>query len=373
VQLLPSKDGGRFNVTLSGNTHSNTVGVTDQANVYTSGAARFQATKEVLFDGHDFITQPAQIFVQANNTTLGAETSISWIPILGWIADSIAESRAQDMEPQSEAVSRQRVAQRVLPRMNSEVNNRFANESRDLETGLYQRLKDAGVYPRLTDIRSSSSHLRISSQVMKDGELGGASTNVGLQPGPGLTIHGHETLLNNAAARMNLAGRTMTDSEVREEIERFLSTIAGEKVELSAASPAAEEDESVPKVFVWEQTDPLRCRIGDGVVTLIMRTGFKRDDGTVIPPKEIEVPLTFHVRSDAIYIEADNARVTMIERVAATQHIGEAQAIRKKMKSAFDGQKRSRKFMLQREGKRDLPVWITKMRALNGWMTVWGQ
>ncbi|MFQ5731162.1 MAG: hypothetical protein ACE5KM_04305, partial [Planctomycetaceae bacterium] len=78
VDLLPSSRNARFDVTLTGATRSNTVGVTSQASIYTRGNHYFWARKEVRFDGESFrANRPARISVSANNTTTGARTKLS--------------------------------------------------------------------------------------------------------------------------------------------------------------------------------------------------------------------------------------------------------------------------------------------------------
>lgn len=378
VDLRPSENGGRFDITLTGTTRSDTAGYTRQATVYTLGRHRFWASKEVFFDGHNFFTYPARISVDANNYTRDVRTNLSGWPILGWIADGIAEDRVADQRPQAEAIARQRVASRVVPRMNREVDAEFSTAERDLETGLYQRLKDAGVYPEVKDFRTSTSFLRVGARVRRENELGGATTNFALEPGPGVTIHLHESLLNNAADRLDFAGRAMTDAELQAELEEFLSTIAGREVSLEDAEPApvepsTEEEDALPDTFLFAESDPVRFRVENGEINLILRTGFRQQDEEDIPTKEVGVPLSFRVDDEGIHITRGSVRVAPVERVSPTRHIAQAGIIRKKIEQSIPDRTRERKVMVTREGREDLPVYVTRIRALNGWLTIWAQ
>src|SRR6185503_9956786 len=90
VDLKPSNDGIRLQLVIDGVARSNTVGVTDQANVYTHGYHVFKAWKPIVFDGNKFMTGNADISVRANNQTQGVSTRYSNVPLFGGFADSIA-------------------------------------------------------------------------------------------------------------------------------------------------------------------------------------------------------------------------------------------------------------------------------------------
>jgi len=374
VDVKRSNANATFNVTLTGQTQTNTSGVTSQATIYTNGNHHFWASKEVDFDGFLFTTKPARISVNANNRTVGASTNFDGWPLLGAIGRGIAKNEARKREGQSESITRSRIAQRVIPEFNKEVDNNFHEANDRLQNNLNKRLKEAGVYPQATIARTSDTHLRLSSQVMADGELGGAVPNSSLDRPHGVTIHMHETLLNNSADRMNFAGRTMTDDEIRAEIEAFLTKLTGEEYKIEPSKDDESGADKGPDTLIFAAEDPIRLKVQDGYVNLIIRAGFLQEGKEDIPTQEVTVPLHYRVEGDQIVIERGNVKVSPVDRPqSAARQIAHAGVIRKKIQSSIPDRTRDRTVMMEREGKESLPVYINDIKALNGWVTVWAE
>ena len=373
IDLKPSSNVAMFDLTLSGVTRSSTTAVASRATIYTSGFHKFLARKEVAFDGERFRTaREATISVDANNTTTGASTNYDGGLFSGY-ARGRAMQEANARRGQSEAIAAQRIRERVLPEFNREATREIARANQSFGDELNKQLKEAGILPTARSVRTSDTHLSMSSRVMGKGELSGGISNATLQAGNGLTVHLHESLLNNVFDRMNFSGRIMSDEEVRKEIEAYLATLTGRKRKLDKKSKASEEDAG-PQNFVFAKQDPIRFRIQDGTLNLIIRSGFQREAKDDIPTQMITLPLSFRVEGNQIAIERGDIRVEPVARLkSTTEQIAYARAIIKRIESSFPSRKRSRELMIKQKGKADLALNITKFKALNGWLTVWAQ
>src|SRR5262249_10577376 len=122
IRLVPSSGTAQFDIVANGDISSNTVGVTDQAQIYTQGNHSFVAAKRIVFDGDRFWTTPARINVSAHNSTVDAQTNMG---LFSGIANGIAMRKAEEMRPQSEAIAASRVQDNVLPKFNAEVDKEF--------------------------------------------------------------------------------------------------------------------------------------------------------------------------------------------------------------------------------------------------------
>src|SRR6185295_3765339 len=77
IDLVPSSSVAAFDIVANGQVSSNTVGVTDQAQIYTQGNHSFVAAKRILLNGERVSTQPARMVgISTNNTTTGANTNV---------------------------------------------------------------------------------------------------------------------------------------------------------------------------------------------------------------------------------------------------------------------------------------------------------
>jgi hypothetical protein len=123
---------------------------------------------------------------------------------------------------------------------------------------------------------------------------------------------------------------------------------------------------------VFAEEDPIRFQVDNGTIYLTLRAGFKQDDGEDIPPQVITVPLTPRLEGKWLYFDRGNVRVAPLERPEnLAEQLARAGIIRKKIESDFGEMKRDRKIVFTREGSRSIATYIMKVRALNGWLTLW--
>ncbi|HET6327951.1 MAG TPA: hypothetical protein VFG04_24930 [Planctomycetaceae bacterium] len=397
VRIEPSTHGAVINLVLDGTTQSSTVGATSQANIYTSGYHRFGAIKPIHFDGTNISTGPAQmLYVQPSNTTTGASTQFSGFPILGGIADSIAVREAEKRRGESEAIAADRVQSRVLPEVDSRVDKLIQDANSRLHSQLQRRLKEAGIYPVAVRARSNQSFMRLSAEIADKQELAGdMAPSIGYE-NAGLVLQLHETLLTNAAHHMKFAGQSMTDAQVKAELERFLSLLAGRKVEIgksmaksapvamkavppapgstpapAPAPAAAPENSGDNSLLVFDSNDPIRFTIENGEVSLILRAGIKQEGKEDIPTQSITVPLRLSVKGNQVLVDRGTVQVAPATANAdrATQVV-RAGVMRKKLESVITPMALDGIIHVPREGRADADLAISDVKAFGGWLTI---
>ena len=374
LELKLQKNGARFVIKADGIVRSNTSGTTDQATIYTDGYHTFSARKEVVFDGKTFTTKPATITVNANNRTVGASTKYNNAPLLGGVARSIAMSVARKKRSQSEAIARGKVSRRVLPKFNEEVDTEFSKAGEELESGIASRLREAGLLPEIRQFSTTDGEFRLNSRTMTPEELGGDEPSFKLDPGNGIVLSFHESVINNALDRMALAGRTLTEPELVNEMEKSISTLLGRDVTLGSSDNPTQADDKSPDTFVFDANDPIRVQVENGAFNLIIRTGLKQKDKQDIPTQIITIPLSLRIEGNQLLVERGTVRVApVVKPRSSIIQIGRAGVIRRKIESSIQDRKRERKISFTQEGKEDLIVTLTKIQALDGWLTVWAE
>ena len=358
VDIKPSKTSLQFDLVLNGTVQSNTAGATSQATIYTSGYHTFTSVKPVAYDGVAFTTSPATIAVNANNTTTGASTNFSG-GLFGGFAERIAMKEAAARRPQSEAIARQRVAERVLPRFNSEVDQSFQKASARIESETWSHLRSVGLEPDAKQFQSTETAALISTRLMGDVELAANTPDVNLASPRGATVMVHESLLSNSADRMGLQGQTLTDQELSAKIEEFLTKAMGREVDLPEREAA--DEEAANTAFVFADKDPIRFTIADGVLNLIFRTGFRREGREEIPVTEIVVPLQFELRDNEVVVTSG------LPQVVGTASIATRGVIRKKIQSSLPERTFTRDVKIKGENK-ELPAKISQIKLLDSWL-----
>lgn len=369
VDLKPAMTEARWDLILNGNINSNTTGVTNQATVYTAGNHTFRAAKEVRFDGSKFMTSPGTISVNPNNTTTGIATQFSG-GLFGGIADSIAAREVEARRGQAQAIAASRIQDRVLPRFNQEVDDAFVKAEKDLQTDLFDHLRETGLYPDTMLFQTTDNELRGSTRLMKETELGANAAPTQFATRAGATLFMHESEMNNAADRIGVAGKTMTDDEFRTHLEQFFSKAFNRKFTIEKPpepTPAEgeEAEEKPPGIFVFAPSDPIRITLDNGTLSLTLRTGFKKENGEEIPQQVITVPLSFEVKGDKIKVSRGTVKVAAAEGGGAGQ-IATAGVIRRKIQNSIPEREVEAKFTLKGT-RRDIPARVTSIRIVDGW------
>lgn len=399
VRTEPSNHSAKIELVIDGIVQSSTVGSTSQANIYTSGYHRFGAAKEIIFDGTNISTGPARmLYVYPSNTTTGASTQFSGFPIFGRLADGIAVGEAEKRRGESEAIAAERVQSRVLPEVDARVDKLIQDTNSRLHTELHKRLKEAGVYPTVVSARSNQTFLRLNAEIADKQELGG---DVAIPMGfdrAGLVLQLHETLLTNSVHRMKFAGQSMTDAQVKAELERFLSLLAGRKVEIDktaskgpvplkpvptpgappapapakAPAPAASSDNSGDNsLLVFDADDPIRFTIENGEISLVLRAGIKQEGKEDIPTQTITVPLRLSVKNGQVLVERGTVTVApATANTDRTTQVVRAGVMRKKLESVIKPMSLDGMIHVPRQGKPDADLTVVDIKAVGGWLTI---
>lgn len=368
INLKPSNTTARFDLQLQGNIHSNTQGVTPQATVLTQGNHTFIASKEVNFDGLNFSTMPATISVSPHNTTTGITTKLSGVPILGRVAGRIAAQQVEAKSPQSLAITESRVRDGVLPRFNREADANFASEGAKLNAEVFAGLRAAGVFPDSYSYQTSDRLLTINARIMSDEQIGADMPEHGLMTATGATVLLHDTVMNNSVDHIGLAGQTLTEPELRGKIEAFISTISNRPFKLDAPPPAeGDGDEKGPSAIIFAQTDPVRVRVQDGVLLLIIRAGFKQEDRDDIPTHQITVPMSFIVKGNQISIERGNVIVAPAD--GNSSNVSIRAVVRKKIQSMLPDRVVDGNIAIKGPEK-NVTVHVNTVTMMDGWAAV---
>jgi hypothetical protein len=337
--------------------------------------------------------------VQPNNTTTGASTAMSGLPIFGRMADSIAVGEAERRRGESEAIAADRIQTRVLPEVDTRVDKLIQDANSRLHKDLHKRLREAGVYPTAVRATSNQTFLRLSAEIADKQELAGdVAPSIGYEKA-GLVLQLHESLLTNGARRMKFAGQSMTDAQVKAELERFLSLLAGRKIEIGktgvsapptafkkvppgpsapgakpapAPAPApAEEQSGDNSLLVFDKDDPIRFSIENGEVSLVLRAGIKQEGKEDIPAQSITVPLRLSVKGNQVIVDRGTVQVAPVTAGAdRAQQVVRAGVMRKKLESVFKPMALDGVIHVPREGRPDADLAIADIKAFGGWLTI---
>ena len=189
----------------------------------------------------------------------------------------------------------------------------------------------------------------------------------------GATALLHESILNNAIDQMGIAGQTLSESELRLKVEAFLSKALNRpsfKLE-APVKPAQvqgeDEDEKKLNAIIFAATDPIRIRIEDGELTIVIRAGFKQDGKDDIPMREITVPISLEVQGQKIAAKSGKVIVAAAEGQGGS--VGVNAIVRKKTQSLLPDRLVDGKVDFTTPEK-TVVAYVSRLKFVDGWAAV---
>ena len=168
---------------------------------------------------------------------------------------------------------------------------------------------------------------------------------------------------------MNIAGQTLNEDQLKAKIESFLSTVLNRPYRIAAPpkAPVTDEEEvQALNAIIFAPVDPIRVRVADGVVTIIIRAGFKKEGDEDIPMREITVPISLSAQGGQIFAKADNVIVTAAEGEGGGVAINAV--VRKKIQSLLPDRVLDGKIEIQTPTKL-VVAYITQLTLVDGWIS----
>ena len=382
VDLQPNSNVAQLNLHISGTVQANTTANAAQAVVYGGSTGNFSATKPIKFSGQEFSTDPAR--VNANASTYANDVDAKVFFLLRPIADIIAENEVAKRKPQNDALARQRIMNQVSQNVNTETDSRFADANLKLQSKLFGPLRELRWQPQEISTYSTDSEMVIGALLRESEENKrelGAQQLVGMPAVPenGIAIQVHESLLNNGADRLDVAGKTLTDAELRKLIEDRISTLLGREFKFTkptetadgAPAPAVEEAPKGSNSYIFAETDPLRFQIDDGNVSIVLRTGLiHTEDGKTetIEQHVISVPLTFSIEGGKVAMKRGDVRVAPAPGTSVS--IPRQGIMRRTIQDSIQDRTLDGQIKIEQDGGKTITMDVTSIDAQDGWVTV---
>ena len=319
LDLRPSLDRAHAAFVLTGDVQMQVTGKTPQAMVETAGQHHFVAVKDVFFDGRLLSTKHATVFVRARNQTVGAMTPLSG-SLFGGLAERIAYRTAERMRPESEAIARDRLAEKVYPLFDGEIDKQLSTANKLLEQQLRKRLD-------LAQLALSSQFVSTTDNRLEYGAVIGGKSLTAAARVPDVTVtedsstaNGavrlmlHESLLNESIERTGLRGFRTTDKELQQQVAELLGSLPGVKVSMPEVKPAtAPFGLPLPGVNIvthieFDEVDPLTVHFDHDRLTATIKAAFKPAGQQLFPPMTVTIEYRAVVEGNVVRLIAGKPR-----------------------------------------------------------------
>ncbi|GDY08341.1 hypothetical protein LBMAG52_18270 [Planctomycetia bacterium] len=292
VDLKPSSDDAELHLVLTGAVHSNTVGRTSQAAVNTLGRHDVLAVKPVMFDGDQITTRRPQVWVDVHNEHVAASTAFDGT-LFGGMARSVAINTTNKQRKQVDAETAEHLSAQLGPQFNRDADRQLAQFNREWRDGL--RSQFGNLWPQRLTARSTDSELVLSAAWADAPEMNWqeidrtSSSNHQVSNSDAVSVWLHESAVNAWLRKLDLAGKTMTESQLREVLESFVSKLGGRVLPRDKKLAAQPLPGAAPLIRLGDK-DPVRVTIADGQLQLIVVASIEVGGQTVLAQDEITLP-----------------------------------------------------------------------------------
>ncbi len=303
----PSRDQAEVHLVLQGVVHSDTVGLTPQAAVNTWGRHGVFAVKPVMFDGRQIMTRRAAMWVDVHNQYVAASTPFEGVPLLDAIARGTALSSAELQRPQADAETAARLVSQLGREFNRQTDRQLAQLNRRWRDELQTKFGD--VWPEQLSLRTTESQLLLSAAWADTPSVDGAlrdpnfaSRSDAATVDDSITLRVHESAINAWLRRSSLAGKTYSETQLRNLFESFVANLGG-RIVVKEETPTAALLVK-PALIRLADRDPVIVKLEDSRLLLTIRASVEVAGQTVLAQDDITVPLSWNGQSDVWLVHA---------------------------------------------------------------------
>ena len=321
LSTSPSVGTARMSLHSSGHVQSNTLGVTQQAQVQSLGNHTFQLTKDILFDGRCFLTRRSHGSIQARTQPVAIRTALSGIPILEHFAQQIAWRETYRRQPRTNSIVVRQVADDVVPQFDDTVEKELAAANRELARN---RERIAKLFPgQRLDYRADSTSDSLSLRLGTLDKPGSVRTHKPLQhsvlksnplPQEDLVITLSDHVINDLIRQLPLAGQTIPDTGLLQLRELSFNQLPdSDPAALLSQLDKAMDNE--PRLFSIQLADiPLEVLFEHGRIAIVLRFRTLAKNGDPSPDHRLTIYVTgggagpgqWSIRVDEVDVRLDN-------------------------------------------------------------------
>jgi len=371
ADIKPSANRAMFDMHVNGSVHSSTVATKSPATIWSQGNNSFWMNKSVFFDGRNVTSTAATFSVSTSSQVTGLKTKFDGIPIVRGIVRNIANQKIAESKPQSEALTAQKIRDAALPKFEDEANNQFSTANGTLNK-MFASLERRGVAPDSTSARSSNTHMALSSRTIGLERIGGSLQPPSALIATGAAVQLHESALNNAIDALGFQGRTILEKDVARELESALSDLFQREIKLTDNTPEpvkADGEPEPPTSFVFSKSDPIRVHFDKNQITLVLRAGVLQTGKEEIPEQIITIPIDMSLQGGKVVLEPGKIGIASKEESDRLKQITRANQIRRILSNRLIRRELDGTIDLQAAGDKTLPLTVTMIQLLDGWLS----
>ena len=305
ADIVPSEQGARVELHLTGTTHSNTIGYRSPVQIFSTGVTSVTAKKTIIATAAEIIDCASVACCSTRNTINCIRAMKQGIG--SQLIEKIAWKRAYQSKSASERIASQRAAGRIQNMMDEQSAGPIANANQRFSKEVRRRLSYRNLYPRDVHLSSSDTEIHLAATQARENQFAAPSAPPEM-PNHGLCLQVHSSMITNSAVNY-LGGLTLTDEMAAETAEKATGEVP-EDLKI--------RDDEDPWAISFDFNSPITVRFQDNTATISIRARkFLKADKPLERKMEISAKYALSIEGGRIKLARQgDVEVTYLDREA---------------------------------------------------------
>lgn len=284
LNFLPSTQRAVTQLCFSATNYAQTRSSKGPVTVCSEGVTELLAWKQIYIDDERLWAEPTTAHASTSTRTTGIGVRSRFAKNM---IKRIASKKVAEIRPRAEAISERRAQEKVRREFERETAEAIAKASRDYQQKFRKPLKERGWYPELLRMATTNDRLKVIGRKALSDQIAAFTRPPAADQDAVMAVRVHESLVNNAG-EITLAGRTITQEFVEEQLEAR----DGAMPESLASDP-----DQPPWSITFAKQKPIELNAFDGSFKLTIRGSEYTSGDRSFPAMDIWV--TYKIESAA--------------------------------------------------------------------------
>ncbi len=260
VVFVPDSHDVRLDLEVHGDVFARTVTDAGPVLLNSQSTSTFTVRKPIKLCAEGLLVGDAQAIASNRSRVSGMQTSFDGIPLMGSLVRSIARNQQEAAMPEANREAARKVINQACRDVDALSEPQLADLERRVTEKIWKPLVSLGLDPVVMAMETTEELATVRLRLAGEGQLSGNTPRPRVPAGAELSVQIHDTCLNNAFDRLDIAGRRFPLED--------LYVYLGQKVGVDVEVP---DDLPEGVVIGFEEEEPIRVECHEGLVHVTLR------------------------------------------------------------------------------------------------------
>ena len=328
VALIPDDNQLNFQMQTNGHVQSDTVARTKTFRIMNQGQANFQVYKQISVNANG-IDASKKAYSTSNGKQLlvGIQSKVDNVPIFGNLARRVAAKKVREQTPEANQLFRRKVSQEAEARVEKEIAKGIQTVRQSANKNLLEPLIAMDLEPTPMQLATTESEIVIRYRLAGRDQLAANTARPASSTQSMIAFQMHQSLINNAIARLGLNGESFNSQELADHLQKVLGVTRN-------TQPEGEQKEAQ---FKFAAHDPIRIDFEDNRVKIVINLDSLKVGDKARPMRRLSITAAYAIQADGMQVRLiQDTMGTRVTSRGKRLRIGDRAVVSTVMKMLFE-------------------------------------